>query len=87
MEVRAGKTPYIRFDKNDYSIPHTSVRRALTVLSSEDCVRILADNQELAVHTRSFDWGTTVENNAHIEALRREERRAKEPAILRRLTL
>ena len=87
VEVRAGKTPYIRFDKNDYSIPHTSVRRTLTVLASEDCVRILDDNQPIAVHTRSFDQGTTVENNAHIEALRREKRRAKEPTILRRLTV
>ena len=23
LEVRAGKTPYVRFDKNDYSVPHT----------------------------------------------------------------
>lgn len=87
LAVRAGKTPYIRFDKNDYSIPHTAVRRTLTVLASEDCVRIVDGTQELAVHPRSFDQGTTVENDAHIEALRREKRRAKEPAILRRLTL
>lgn len=87
LEVRAGKTPYIRFDKNDYSIPHTAVRRTLTVLSSEDRVRILDDKTELAVHPRSFDQGTTVEDDAHIEALRREKRRAKEPAILHRLTV
>ena len=87
VEVRAGKTPYIRFDKNDYSIPHTAVRRTLTVLASEQCVRILDGNTELAVHARSFDQGVTVENDAHIEALRREKRRAKEPATLRRLTL
>ena len=87
VEVRAGKTPYIRFDKNDYSIPHTAVRRTLVVRASEDCVRILDGTTELAVHARSFDQGTTIENDAHIEALRREKRRAKEPATLRRLTL
>lgn len=87
LEVRAGKTPYIRFDKNDYSIPHTSVRRTLTVLSSEDQVRILDDKAEIAVHPRSFDQGTTIENNAHIDPLRREKRQAKEPAILHRLTV
>src|SRR6186713_3340898 len=32
--VRAPKTPYIRFDLNDYSIPHTHVRRTLEVLAS-----------------------------------------------------
>jgi hypothetical protein len=87
LEVRAGKTPYIRFDKNDYSIPHTAVRRTLTVWASEDRVRILDDKTEIAVHTRCFDQGTTVEDDAHIDALRREKRRAAEPATLRRLTV
>ena len=31
-EVSVGKTPYVRFDLNDYSVPHTAVRRTLTVL-------------------------------------------------------
>ena len=25
--VVSGKTPYVRFDRNSYSIPHTHVRR------------------------------------------------------------
>src|SRR6516225_10595395 len=33
VAVTAGKTPYVRFDLNDYSIPHTHVRRPLTVLA------------------------------------------------------
>src|SRR5208283_965543 len=33
VPVKAGKTPYIRFDLNDYSIPHTQVGRWLTVLA------------------------------------------------------
>ena len=28
LEVHAGKTPYVRFDRNDYSVPHTHARRA-----------------------------------------------------------
>jgi hypothetical protein len=31
-EVQAGKTAYVRFDLNDYSIPHTHVRRLLTAV-------------------------------------------------------
>ena len=27
--VSAAKTPYVRFDLNDYSVPHTYVQRAL----------------------------------------------------------
>jgi hypothetical protein len=30
VEVHVGKTPYVRFDLNDYSIPHTHVRRTLS---------------------------------------------------------
>jgi transposase len=33
VAVKAGKTPYVRFDLNDYSIPHTKVQRLLTVLA------------------------------------------------------
>ncbi|MEI7607050.1 MAG: hypothetical protein WCJ64_06675 [Rhodospirillaceae bacterium] len=40
QEVMAGKTPYVRFDLNDYSIPHTHVRRPLTVLADHDQVRV-----------------------------------------------
>jgi hypothetical protein len=39
--VVSGKTPYIRFDRNDYSIPHTLVRKPLTLLASDRLVRIL----------------------------------------------
>src|SRR5581483_3235893 len=40
-EVRIGKTPYARFDRNDYSVPHTYVKRTLLVIASDDRVRIV----------------------------------------------
>ncbi|MEI2679841.1 MAG: hypothetical protein V9G29_19400 [Burkholderiaceae bacterium] len=30
--VASGKTPYVRFDGNDYSIPHKLVRKPLTLV-------------------------------------------------------
>jgi hypothetical protein len=33
------KTPYVRFDANDYSVPHTRVQRMLTVVASLTSVR------------------------------------------------
>ena len=39
--VAVGKTPYVRFDLNDYSVPHTQVCKALTVLADTQTVRIL----------------------------------------------
>ena len=76
--VKVGKTAYVRFDLNDYSIPHTHVRRSLTVVADPLQVRILDGVQLLASHTRSYDREQQIEVCAHIEALvvlKREARR------------
>ena len=41
VEVSVGKTPYARFDLNDYSVPHTEANRTLTILASLHTVRIV----------------------------------------------
>lgn len=74
--VSAGKTPYIRFDGNDYSIPHTLVRRPLTLVASEHVVRLLDGSTEVARHVRSYDRGQRIEDDAHLAALVAEKRRA-----------
>ena len=77
VAVRAGKTPYIRFDKNDYSVPHTQVRRTLTVLADPDTVRIVDGAQILARHRRSYGRGEQIEDPAHIAALVAQKRQAR----------
>jgi len=77
IEVRVGKTPYVRFDLNDYSIPHTHVQRDLTVLASLDTVRILEGHSPIATHRRSFDRGQQIEDPVHIETLTAHKRRAR----------
>jgi transposase len=67
--VRAAKTPYVRFDLNDYSIPHTHVRRTLEVLAGVETLRIVEGSTVLAVHPRSFDRGQQIEQACHIQAL------------------
>jgi hypothetical protein len=72
VTVKAGKTPYVRFDLNDYSIPHTHVQRLLTVRADPLRVRILdggAGGALLADHLRSYDRGTQIEEPLHISAL------------------
>jgi transposase len=69
VEVTVGKTPYVRFDLNDYTIPHTHVRRALTVLADTHEVRIVDGVHVLACHPRSYDKGAQIEYPAHIQAL------------------
>ena len=69
IEVAIGKTPYARFDLNDYSIPHTQVRRTLTVLATLDTVRVFDGQALLATHPRSFDRGAQIEFPPHLEEL------------------
>jgi transposase len=75
--VASGKQPYVRFDLNDYSIPHQLVRQSLTLIASETEVRIVdAVGAEVARHARSYDRGAVIEDAAHLAALAREKRRA-----------
>ena len=77
IEVSVGKTPYARFDLNDYSLPHTHVSRTLTVLATLDTVRILDGREVLATHARSFDRGAQLEDPAHVAALVAHKRAAR----------
>jgi hypothetical protein len=77
VEVRVGKTPYVRFDQNDYSVPHTHVRRTLTVLADTDRLRIVHGQEVLAAHPRSYDRGQQIENPAHLQALVDAKRQAR----------
>ncbi len=74
--VRSGKTPYVRFDRNLYSIPHTHVRKPLTLAASDTHIRILDQQTELARHRRSYDTAQTVEDPAHLEGLLAATRQA-----------
>jgi hypothetical protein len=83
--VSVGKTPYVRFDLNDYSVPHTHVRRILTVLADADEVRIADGTDVLARHRRSYDRGAQVEDPAHIQALIDDKRAAHQHSANDRL--
>ena len=77
VAVKVGKTPYVRFDLNDYSIPHTHVGQWLTVLADPRQVRITHAEQVLACHARSYDRGAQIENPAHVQALVDHKRSAR----------
>src|SRR5450432_2707242 len=53
--IRSGKTIYVRFDLNDYSIPPEAVGRQLTLVASDVTVRILDGSFEIARHASSYD--------------------------------
>jgi len=75
--VTVGKTPYVRFDLNDYTVPRTSVRRTLTVRANPHRVRILDGADVVAEHERSYDRGKRVEIRAHIDELVQRKREAR----------
>ena len=77
LAVKVGKTPYVRFDLNDYTIPYTHVRRTLTVCADPRRVRILDGADLLATHERSYDRGAQIEIAAHIDALVARKREAR----------
>jgi len=76
--VSAAKTPYVRFDRNDYSIPPTHVRRTLTVVASPSEVRVLDGVAVIAAHPRSYDKGEQVEDPAHVAELTARKRQARQ---------
>lgn len=76
--VASGKTPYVRFDRNDYSIPHKLVRKPLTLVASETTVRVLDGDREVARHQRSWDTRQQIEDEAHLAALAGEKRKARD---------
>jgi transposase len=83
--VRAGKTPYVRFDLNDYSIAHTHVRRTLEVVATCKKVRVLDGQEVIATHNRCWDRGQQIEDPAHLQALVDHKRQAREHRGLDRL--
>ncbi len=77
LVVKVGKTPYVRFDLNDYSIPHTHVQRQLEVLADPESVRITDGVKILGAHRRSYDKGQQIEDPVHIQALVQTKRAAR----------
>jgi transposase len=76
--LRSGKTPYLRFDGNDYSIPHALVRKPLMLVASDRLVRVLDGDDEVASHQRSWERGRQIEDRRHVEGLEDDKRRARE---------
>lgn len=87
IAVSIGKTPYARFDLNDYSVPHAYVCRTLSVTATQKEVRILDGLQIVARHVRSYDKGAQVEDTAHIKALVDEKRAARRHSATDRLAM
>jgi len=63
--TRSGKTPLVRFDRNDYSIPYQLVGKPLTLIANDDDVKIFEADSEIARHKRSYDQGQRIIDRSH----------------------
>lgn len=78
IDVRSGKTPYVRFDLNDYSVPSSLVGMPVTLLADEQRVRVLHGLDLVATHARSWSRGERVEERAHFQSMADDKARARE---------
>jgi transposase len=83
IEVR--RTPYVRFDLNDYSVPHIYVRRSVEVHATLERVRIVDATKVIATHPRSWGKGEQIEIAEHVTDLVAVKRAARHHRGLDRL--
>ena len=81
LTVRSGKTPWVRCDRNDYSIPPGAVGKELTLIATDVEIRLLDGTTEIAAHPRSFGQCQRLTDPAHTQALLAQKRGAAASAI------
>lgn len=85
VAVAVGKQPYVRFDRNDYSVPHELVRQQLAVVADLETIKVCRGLEVVATHARSWDAGQAVEDPRHIASLVEHKRAARAHRGLDRL--
>ena len=77
--TRVAQQPYLRVDRNDYSIdPAFAGRRVELRVSQTEITAVVLDTGELACrHRRSFAGGLTVVDAAHQSELERQRARRR----------
>jgi transposase len=76
ISVSIAKTPYARFDTNDYSVPARFVRTNLTVSASTTAIEILDGVNVVAKHPRSYSKHQTFIDIVHIKDVLAQKRDA-----------
>jgi transposase len=76
VAVHIPKTPFARFERNDYSVPHTHVQRTLELLASEHRIRIVDGSTVIADHPRCYDRDRRIDIPEHLQHLQDHKRAA-----------
>ena len=83
--VQAGKTPYVRFDLNDYSVPYQYANDRLLVEATQDRVWITNGHEAIASHRRVFGKGQVIEDTEHVKELGDVKKKARKHRAIDRI--
>jgi transposase len=83
--MKIGKTPYARFDLNDYSVPHKYAYCDLILEATLETVSLSDGSEIVAVHNRSFDKAQQIEDPDHIQELWEQKKESRKHRALDRL--
>jgi len=75
--VKAGKTPYVRFDLNDYSIPHTKCSACSRCWPIRTRWRIVDGGAGARLPSPQLRQGAQIEDAGHVQALVAHKRAAR----------
>jgi len=85
LDVSVGKTPFVRFYTNDYSLPPEYVGKKLEIFASHSYVQIIDKLIVVATHNRSWGKYETIEDPAHQAELKKRKKKAQIHSGLSRL--
>lgn len=71
-EVRVGKTPYVRFDLNDYSVPWQHTGSTLTIWACEYRVKIFHGTTPISDHERCYGRQQRITDDLHLIGLQNQ---------------
>jgi hypothetical protein len=69
VQATIGKTAFVEFDTNRYSVPTDYANMAATILAYADHVEIVIGQRKIAHHARSFGRHQKIEHPSHREKL------------------
>lgn len=69
LSTSTGKTPWVNFDLNSYSVPPNFVGKPLTISAGDESIELLCENKVIATHGRSYDRERFIECKNHRQEL------------------
>lgn len=83
--VQVGKTPWIRFESNDYSVPPAHVQQSLQLVADDKTVRVLDGAIVVATHPRCYDRDRRIDDPSHLQSLTKNTQAAQQSSGYSRL--